>query len=781
MEQKNMNMISTGAFQTEMDASNRQPTLANTFAAVWEKKNAKAARAGGVSLMALSLAACGSEDSTTATTATTTTTTTTATTTVTSEALDLTPGGDTVAGGAGDDSIDGSRDIVSGVRFDSLDNGDSITGGAGTDTLSVEMSAGVTIAPASLSGIEVMNVQTIAANSFINAVNSDALTTLAFNNGAAGAQVSNVQTLLSDIDITNNNGNSVTVTYLNTAAAGTADALDLDLSGFTSAAVSITAAGGAGGYESLTISSNGSATNTISTLTLDAETTKITADGAKGLTITNAIAENVLTFDLSAATGATSIATADANSAVTYTGGKGADTFDISVAGGLGSTDVLDGGDATDILRVEDGDVIGLTAATALTNISNFEHLFVDTALGGALRADRVSTDIVDVTLNAAPGGGSSVAFAAGTAANVEINATTAGAFSVDDLGSGTSDTLTLDMDLGAAATLGGTLTVTDYETVTIAIPDGTLTSGGTGITITPTTGARSTLKITGDSSLTMATSDLITADVIDATGMVLVTSATTGLVMTTATVATSGADIKGSNGVDTMFGSTSSDSFTTNGGNDTISTQGGSDIVNLGAGFEDVLVTGNTTAATTQITTINGFTIGTAAASSDEVDIDLSDLEAQLAAADDGAAVITAADIVDGNATSLATGTATVIQTITAGAISTTAAGRGVFVLNGSNLATEAAVETALEAGGIFQIQTGTAIDDEANDSSADGLLVVYTDGTNSHLAVAYNESDADSRDGFTAAALDVQNIVTFAGITDVSTFAAANIDWTT
>ena len=77
-----MNMISTGAFQTEMDASNKQPTLAEKFAAVWEKKNAKAARAGGVSLMALSLAACGSDDSTTTTTTETTDTTTTTTTTM---------------------------------------------------------------------------------------------------------------------------------------------------------------------------------------------------------------------------------------------------------------------------------------------------------------------------------------------------------------------------------------------------------------------------------------------------------------------------------------------------------------------------------------------------------------------------------------------------------------------------------------------------------------------------------------------------------------------------
>ena len=63
-----MNMISTGAFLTEMDASNKQPTVAEKFAAVWEKKNAKAARAGGVSLMALSLAACGGSSSTTTTT-----------------------------------------------------------------------------------------------------------------------------------------------------------------------------------------------------------------------------------------------------------------------------------------------------------------------------------------------------------------------------------------------------------------------------------------------------------------------------------------------------------------------------------------------------------------------------------------------------------------------------------------------------------------------------------------------------------------------------------------
>ena len=57
-------MISTGAFQTEMDASNKQQELVKKLTAAWEKKNSKAARAGGISLMALSLAACGDDDDT---------------------------------------------------------------------------------------------------------------------------------------------------------------------------------------------------------------------------------------------------------------------------------------------------------------------------------------------------------------------------------------------------------------------------------------------------------------------------------------------------------------------------------------------------------------------------------------------------------------------------------------------------------------------------------------------------------------------------------------------
>jgi len=604
-----MNMISTGAFQTEVDASSKQQTIAGKFAAVWEKKNARAARAGGVSLMALSLAACGSDDATTTTTTTTTTTdTTTTTTTPAAGAYDLTPDTDPIVGGAGDDAIDGSRDIVGGTRFDTLDTGDTIDGGAGTDTLTVELSGGTTVAPGSLANIEVLSLQTLAANSFINAVNSDALTTVVFTNGSAAAQVSNVQTLLSDIDVTNNNGNAVTLTYLNTAAAGTADALDIDLSGFTSAAISVTAAGGAGGYETITLSSGGSAANTISTLTVDAETTKIIVDGGMGLTVTNAIAQNVLTFDASAATGAVSLETGDSDSTVTFTGGSGNDTFDIAGAAGALSMattldDVLDGGAGTDTLIVDDGDVSGLTAVTAFTEISNFETLQIETALAASasVRLDRVQAGLTSLDVEAAAAGALTIGSDT-SGLNVEFKAELSnGAITVDHTSStSTSDALTIDFDRGAADTLGGTLTVTDYETVTIVIPDGALTSSGAGITLTPTTGGTATLNITGDNSLIMATSDIITADVIDASGLVMANVTDTGVTMTTETAeaASVGVTITGSNAVDVLFATAAADVISGGSGADTIHALGGQDNITLGAGADDYVIATQTTVA---------------------------------------------------------------------------------------------------------------------------------------------------------------------------------------
>jgi Ca2+-binding RTX toxin-like protein len=154
---KKMNMISTGAFLSEMDASNKQETISEKFVRAWEKKNAKAARAGGVSLMALSLAACGGSSSTTTTTSTDTSTDTTTTTTPTAQTLNLTAAtaGDDLVGGDGDDTFVGA----SAGRFQ---NADVLTGGAGSDTLDTKITGDVT---ATIDEIETIILDAIATAS----------------------------------------------------------------------------------------------------------------------------------------------------------------------------------------------------------------------------------------------------------------------------------------------------------------------------------------------------------------------------------------------------------------------------------------------------------------------------------------------------------------------------------------------------------------------------------------------------------------------------------------
>ena len=163
-----MNMISTGAFQTEMDASNKQPTLAEKFAAVWEKKNAKAARAGGVSLMALSLAACGSSSDDTSSDTTTDTTTDTDTTTVTTTvdpvSKSLTAYQDTLDGTSGADQFAGIY-VADGGTGTTAFAGDVVNGGEGADTFTVNVS-GTSTAAQNLTGLTTNGVETLILRNF---------------------------------------------------------------------------------------------------------------------------------------------------------------------------------------------------------------------------------------------------------------------------------------------------------------------------------------------------------------------------------------------------------------------------------------------------------------------------------------------------------------------------------------------------------------------------------------------------------------------------------------
>jgi hypothetical protein len=163
-----------------MDASNKQPTLAKKFAALWEKKNAKTARAGGASLMALSLAACGSDDATTTATTTTTTTTTTPVVTVVDAAKTV------VLGSGLDNSSGGSGDDIFKSTNATLQASDIVKGGAGSDTLEyVDTSATGTAMPTvALTEVETVSVRNLSGTAATAGTSEVAtVTTGALQNG----------------------------------------------------------------------------------------------------------------------------------------------------------------------------------------------------------------------------------------------------------------------------------------------------------------------------------------------------------------------------------------------------------------------------------------------------------------------------------------------------------------------------------------------------------------------------------------------------------------------
>ena len=228
-----MNMISTGTFLTEMDASNKQSTLAEKFAAVWEKKNAKAARAGGVSLMALSLAACGSDDDTTTSTSTTTTTTTT----VTAVSEQATTGVDTMTGTTANDSftmqMDGTATLnTAGVL-------DTIAAGAGTDTLvlvnTTANAAETGITATNIAGVEVLDYRsTNGGNLDMDAI--DSVTTLKLTNAAGAVDVSNLATSDTIEIVRGGATQDSTLTFKAAGVTGTADSATVTIAGMTAGA-----------------------------------------------------------------------------------------------------------------------------------------------------------------------------------------------------------------------------------------------------------------------------------------------------------------------------------------------------------------------------------------------------------------------------------------------------------------------------------------------------------------------------------------------------------------
>jgi len=491
-----MNMISTGAFLTEMDASSKQST-AEKFAAVWEKKNAKAARAGGVSLMALSLAACGSSsDDTTSTTSSSTTTTTTTTTTDAAQTIAMTKAIDFVTGGSGDDTIvaDNTVDVQANAA-------DEVDGGAGNDTFKLYFDATNAIAlPVTVENVEnlyindtgtVINTEdfSIAALTDVTSIEIDAAATDGDLNADArfvltvgAGQAVTLDGIKDGLDSDTANeegefeiGSAATVTSLdltvdgvghaNTTGANTGD-LDVDIAGTGVATLNATAVG----------------SNYVGLINSGAALTTLNVSGAGTFDASGDAVATLTTVDASAATGSVKVNITGSTKDVTLTGGSGDDTF--IVGADLDKYDTIDGGAGRDTVNITSAT---LTAATAndvigANAMSNIEVL--TTSATGTLNINATKfTSINDFGNSAAVTGtavaasadarsdGATFTFASGDTFVVGANMTG---------GAGSAGASSTGMDGGHALTVAGSVdTGNDEVTILFAAGAATTMAGG--------------------------------------------------------------------------------------------------------------------------------------------------------------------------------------------------------------------------------------------------------------------------------------------------------------
>ena len=181
-----------------------------------ETKNARnAAKASGISMMALSLAACGGGGSA-------------PTHVVVVEVVPITSAltiwNDTVAGTTADD-------VVTGARIDTVqvfNSGDSIVLGDGNDSLSATLNAG-TVTPVAMTGVE--NVMfTVLGDATVDFDNVSGVTSIISRGSSATLLVDDIQEIPTSISI-NNNTAVQTFVVKDTAVSGNTDSITLNFDG----------------------------------------------------------------------------------------------------------------------------------------------------------------------------------------------------------------------------------------------------------------------------------------------------------------------------------------------------------------------------------------------------------------------------------------------------------------------------------------------------------------------------------------------------------------------
>jgi len=589
--------------------------------------------------------------------------------------FNLTSGVDRVTGTSGDDTFVADFGLVGTTETTSFQTLDSINGGAGTDTLLINAST-ATPTYNELTGtitsienviytgsVSAFTSDTIDAskvggltNITFDTVTTDAANATTVSNLAAGQSVG-IKGKLTDGGaatgaITPSYGATVTAATLtldNAYGSGSDTAhvalvgtglTELDVSGTTKKTSAIT------GIVSVT------STPTIKTLKVAGGSTQVnlSVTGLTGLT----------NIDLSASTGATTIAeAAAATSATTITGsaqkdtvthsgtvgstakltvalGAGDDTLSLTGTTDFTSANVsLDGGDGTDTLKLLYADVADLTATAKKATVKGFETLSITgaTTTSQSLDASKLTafSTVLENTAMSGTADTAAIAITKAQAAHVYSFAAnvTGGAYTADadkaavtlavetdsasdavslSIGDAAATVSTTVVTLATAATAGhvaaSTIDATDIETVNIA------SVGKQAATASSTAGTLTDSNVIGDSSNTNSiivganatikvtgNKDLTITGAISGTNVKVDASALTGGISVTGN-STNNVLIGGASN-NTIDGGAGVDTITGGAGKDSLTGGTGKDTIDGGAGDDKIIANASTSTTT--------------------------------------------------------------------------------------------------------------------------------------------------------------------------------------
>jgi len=551
---------------------------------------------------------------------------------------------------------------------------------------------------------------------------------------------------------------------------GTADAATVNVTNLASVTTTIDDANN--NIESLTINVTSSANSAVINPDAASYATKITVTGGEVATTANArlidmdaVALTTKELDMSGVVADTTVkmGTVDA----TITGGSGKDKIDMAAT--WTTKDVIDGGDGVDTLVVREADA----RTTKATSTSNIEWLEVSGTINSA------------VAINADYWGGiSNVRFTGTNTQSVVTNLKEGAEIEFDGAAgattlslkspNGTNDSISLDLD-GAAVTYA--VTAANIEVINVEANGSTGTS-----TLSLTAAQLKTLDIDSTANQAFDTGTLGTVvSTVDASGFAAAT-ATNGVTVTLSASAVNGATVTGSGNDDSLNGSSQNDTINGGGGVDTIKGKTGDDTINGGAGADEITVgdggldtvTGGTGSddfnlavatsysAAADKTVITDFDAGTSTTAVDQIDIDLSTLNAIATTGTFATGIANIKTGHGGNAVDDTNATLT-LQKMTGDGVAMATATEMMLIDIGT-YATDAKVVEAFQASELT-FTVGNALTDN------DGFLIAYKTGTDINIAVAQVAGTGTSSDAIDG----VETLITLQGITDFT-----NIDST-